>query len=246
MTCREIKEMLSEYIDGECEKASEVSEHLENCEECKKEYDALLKLREDFKGFVPKSECSLADSVIAEIRRETFPQKKTPFIFRHIGLVASLVVIVTVAILALPKTENTKFNSVSESPEESEKVYAFYSAPEDAVAEEIPLPKAEASPESALEENFLIKKESSSYAVSEPTYDIDIPDISLNISLNISEEELIRIFDEKFDVELIDGGIKTYENKDEVLNFIYENEYEINSSESFFSEKPVVVVTSNK
>lgn len=244
MTCFEVKELLSEYIDGECEKSAEITEHLENCKDCKKEYEELLKLKASFKVFVPRSERSLADSVISEIRRETFPEKKIPFIFRHIGLVASLAIIVTVAILALPKTENAE-KSMKDAPapsEESEEVYIFESVKKESAEN-----NSFATEEILTEPEYADISKSEEYLV--PTDDraqITLPEASLNVSLVLPEEELIRAFDEEFEVEVIDGGIKTYEEHDEILNFIYQNEYEIDSMKSFWEEKPVITVISSK
>ena len=40
MTCEEIREKLSEYLDGECEKSEEVAKHLDTCAECQKEFES--------------------------------------------------------------------------------------------------------------------------------------------------------------------------------------------------------------
>lgn len=97
MTCEEIRALLSEYLDGECDLCDAVSEHLASCPSCKEEYEKLISLKERFKEFVPEPEKSVADGVVAVIRGERVRGKR-PFIVRHIGLVASLVIIVIMAV----------------------------------------------------------------------------------------------------------------------------------------------------
>ena len=96
MTCEEIRERLSEYLDGECDKSEDVAKHLEGCPECQREYERLVTLSKSFENFVEESEKSVADSVVATIRGEKM--KKTPFFVRHIGLAASLVLILVLVL----------------------------------------------------------------------------------------------------------------------------------------------------
>ncbi len=154
MNCKEIREMLGDLLDGECEREKEVLSHLESCEDCKREYDELVELKKKFKDVVEESKLSLADSVVGEIRKELYPKKKTPFFLRHIGLAASLVIIACLALYSsLPKPESAdeakntasedfRFavmkDAVAELEEEAE--------PEDAL---LPFPRVEAEPESA-------------------------------------------------------------------------------------------------
>lgn len=96
MTCEEIRERLSEYLDGECDKSEDVAKHLEGCHDCQREYERLVTLSKSFENFVEESEKSVADSVVATIRGEKM--KKTPFFVRHIGLIASLVLILVLVL----------------------------------------------------------------------------------------------------------------------------------------------------
>ena len=108
-------ELISSYIDNELqeEEKKELLNHLEECDECKKEYEELLELRKELSSFVKESDRSLSDEVMKKINK-----KKTPFIFRHIGLVASLVFIVVLAVFTMGEknTSNLKeasFNTAS-------------------------------------------------------------------------------------------------------------------------------------
>lgn len=142
MNCKEVMELLGELIDGECENDKEILSHLESCEDCKREYDELVKLKKRFKDVVEESNTSLADSVVSEIRKELYPQRKTPFLLRRIGLVASLVIIACLAIYSsLPKPESDKAEEVKNTASENSK----YAIIKDAVAEL----EEEAEPESA-------------------------------------------------------------------------------------------------
>ncbi len=96
MTCEEIRGKLSEYLDGECDEAEAVAKHLEKCPECQKETERLISLRKELESLVKAPEKSLADSVVAKIRQEKM--KKTPFFIRHIGLAASLLIILVLVI----------------------------------------------------------------------------------------------------------------------------------------------------
>ena len=73
-----------------------MAKHLEDCPECRSELEKLALLSNSFDGFVEESEKSLADSVVSVIRGEKI--KKTPFFIRHIGLAASLVLILVLVV----------------------------------------------------------------------------------------------------------------------------------------------------
>ncbi len=111
MTCEEIRQRLSEYLDGECDKSEDVAKHLEGCPECQREYERLVTLSKSFENFVEESEKSVADSVVATIRGEKM--KKTPFFVRHIGLAASLVLILVLVLY----TRLFPYNAKEESAE---------------------------------------------------------------------------------------------------------------------------------
>ena len=100
MDCRECSLKLDALVHDELstEEIEEVHSHLSECEDCKKEYDEALLMKKRFHTLVEKSEKSLADSVIAQIRNEKSPYKKTPFLVRHIGFAASLVFILVLAL----------------------------------------------------------------------------------------------------------------------------------------------------
>lgn len=109
MTCEEIRARLSEYLDGECDERDEVARHLESCAECKREFEKLVTLSKSFEGFVKAPDRSVADSVVSVIRQEKM--KKTPFFVRHIGLAASLVLILILALYTRFFPYNTKEES---------------------------------------------------------------------------------------------------------------------------------------
>lgn len=102
MDCREWSLKLDELLHGELpdEEKEKVLSHILECEKCRKEYDDAIELKRRFDSLIEKSERSLADSVVAEIRKETNPYKKTPFLVRHIGLAASFVFILVLALYA--------------------------------------------------------------------------------------------------------------------------------------------------
>ena len=112
MACNKYSELISLCIDNELkeEKKKELLNHLEECDECKKEYDELLELRKELSSFVKESDRSISDEVMKKI-------KKTPFIFRHIGLAASLVFIVLLAVFTMSEKDvpanNTEKASVN-------------------------------------------------------------------------------------------------------------------------------------
>ena len=154
MNCNEIREMLGELLDGECEREKEVLSHLESCEDCKREYDELVELKKKFEDVVEENKLSLADSVIGEIRKELYPKKKTPFFLRHIGLAASLVIIACLALYStLPKTEGDgeAKNTASEEFQFAVMKDEIAELDEEAYLENaiLPFPKVEAEPESA-------------------------------------------------------------------------------------------------
>ena len=100
MDCNEFKLTLDLLIDGEIsqEEKEKALKHIEGCEKCKEEYERALALKRSFESFVEKSDRSLADSVVAKIRKERYGEKKTPFFVRHMGLVASLLFIGAIAL----------------------------------------------------------------------------------------------------------------------------------------------------
>lgn len=100
MDCRECALKLDALLHNELgeEEKEKVLAHLSECESCKREYEDALELKHSFDTLVEKSDKSLADSVVAKIRKENSPYKKTPFLVRHMGLAASLVFILVLAV----------------------------------------------------------------------------------------------------------------------------------------------------
>ncbi len=97
MSCNKYSDLISLYVDNELEEGKEeLLAHLEECEECKKEYEELLELKNKLSTLVKESDRSLSDEVMRKINK-----KKTPFIFRHIGVAASLVVIALLAVFTM-------------------------------------------------------------------------------------------------------------------------------------------------
>ncbi|NPV72587.1 MAG: DUF4349 domain-containing protein [Pelotomaculum sp.] len=91
MQCREARELLSPYLDGELDAATGdmVSAHLAGCPECRTEYNVLRELLNMFRGLpevVPPSRIS--DRVINKIKLSSPPVRSTSRIagiFRHLA-----------------------------------------------------------------------------------------------------------------------------------------------------------------
>lgn len=112
MPCnKNYSDLISQYVDNELDKeeSQNVLEHISECDECKKEYEELIKIKKGLSSFVKESEKSVADEVMKKISADK--PKKTPFIFRHIGLAASLVIILILALYSntykTPPVENS-------------------------------------------------------------------------------------------------------------------------------------------
>ena len=125
MNCEKIRELLFDYVDGELDEsaAEEICEHLEGCDECKKEYEEMLGMSEAIK----ESSVSAPTELHARIMLGVTAEKKRvrrARLMRNItaigGCAAALVIVVTAAFNMMDSgkdkaPENSKPNS-SEAP----------------------------------------------------------------------------------------------------------------------------------
>ena len=191
MDCKEIKVMLNALVDGEVNDSDReiIMSHIAECEDCKKEYEELLAIKDAFKKFDTPLDGKLAESTMKEIYKKAYPEKKKSFLFRHIGTVAALFVIAVFFIYNA--TSKSKDMAVEENKEnqpihtmKAEGEYAFAVNPEsqadektevaDKVTDNIQtpaeaLPEAESPLETAPEESTGTDDAKSESSVIEPS-----------------------------------------------------------------------------
>jgi|GEM_PF-1587440 len=130
MDCKDVRENLGALSDGElnAQEKEEILSHIAQCPECMAEYKELIQIKEDFKKLDVKLHSALSESVMEKIRENQVKTKKTPFIFRHMGVAASLIIILSLFFYSrfMPKDNfelsqvPLKNESVTEDSSESE------------------------------------------------------------------------------------------------------------------------------
>lgn len=112
MNCTEVKDLLGALIDNEVTdvQREELLCHIAQCEDCKREYEELQQLRKDFSQLDVQLRGAIAEKVMGKVCEEAYPKKKTPFILRHLGTAAALVIIVAAAIMIklAPRLDSAK------------------------------------------------------------------------------------------------------------------------------------------
>lgn len=114
MDCKEVKEMLSALADGEIADGTkeEILSHIAECDTCRQEYEELKAIKKEFSKLRIRLNGELADVVMKKITAEAHPKKKTPFILRHLGTAAALIIVAGMFIL----TRNVSYdNKAAES-----------------------------------------------------------------------------------------------------------------------------------
>lgn len=119
MNCNFVRKKLVAYFDGEIDHFTslKIQEHLEHCEECRKEADILKRLWNLMeKDIVPESSPDLADRIISEIEKRklslmhpTFIQKHPLAIWVAFAIVAVIAGVVLGAILGDKITHDYKY-----------------------------------------------------------------------------------------------------------------------------------------
>ena len=101
--------MLNALVDGEVNDSDReiIMSHIAECEDCKKEYEELLAIRDAFGDLgCALPEGKLAESTMKEIYKKVYPEKKKSFLFRHMGTVAALFIVAIFCIYTM--NSNTK------------------------------------------------------------------------------------------------------------------------------------------
>lgn len=151
MNCEQIRELLFDYIDGELDEstAKAIREHLEGCDECKKEYEEMLGMSEAIKESAVAAPDELHAHIMSGISAEKKHIKRAR-LMRNItaigGCAAALVIVVTAAFNMMDSgkdkvPENSKPNS-SEAPSVSLKadnIFAPVTSDESANGESVML-----------------------------------------------------------------------------------------------------------
>ena len=122
MDCKEIKVMLNALVDGEVNDSDReiIMSHIAECEDCKKEYEELLAIRDAFGNLgCALPEGKLAESTMKEIYKKVYPEKKKSFLFRHMGTVAALFIVAIFCIYTM--NSNTK-DAVKEEANENKPI----------------------------------------------------------------------------------------------------------------------------
>ena len=72
MTCDRARELMYEYVNGELNKyvAAEIKEHIESCEDCKKEYELLLGISEAINDAAYEAPAELHETIMSGIAAE--------------------------------------------------------------------------------------------------------------------------------------------------------------------------------
>lgn len=106
MRCEKVRELLSDYIDGELEESSQVEEHLHSCGECRRELESLRKVGELLR------EMGEPERSPAKVAVERLKQEREP------GFRAGVSVLSTAAVvlLALVLYRAKKVEEVSAKP----------------------------------------------------------------------------------------------------------------------------------
>lgn len=266
MTCIEVKELLDEFVSGELDekKEAEISAHLEGCPDCKREMEELKAMKESLGAFVKDSERSLADSVMSEIRKELYPVKRLPFIARHIGLAASLVVIVALfAFSSLERRDgksapelngaDLKFSTTGEAETLEGSFYAPSVPPfelEEPVEEELPSaePNYDVNREFVTEDGIFIEYPAESPSTEElkASKDEEHFFVSSNLTLEIPVkgdiDEIKALAEKRFEKISVstDKIIIAYVKPSDVFLFLKENEIE--AKEIFVSDDELLHV----
>ncbi len=125
MDCNKALENLSALIDNEVsdKEREELLLHIAECEACREEYERLIDIKAQFKSLdrelriaISKSAASPADKAMEEIYKEAYPRRAFPFLMRHIGTAAALILVVALFLLAKrvpPAEESLKFNGAT-------------------------------------------------------------------------------------------------------------------------------------
>ena len=110
MDCKEVKEMLNALADGEVTdgEREEILSHIAECESCRAEYEELKAIKKEFSRLRIRLNGELADSVMEKITAEAHPKKNKPFLFRHIGTVAALIIVAGMFFLTRNTAEDNK------------------------------------------------------------------------------------------------------------------------------------------
>lgn len=125
MDCNEVLENLSALIDNEvsAEEREALMVHIAECDACREKYEKLIDIKTQFKSLdrelhvaLSKSATSPADKAMEEIYKEAYPRRAFPFLMRHIGTAAALILVVALFLLAkrvTPAEESLKFNGAT-------------------------------------------------------------------------------------------------------------------------------------
>ncbi len=107
MNCTKIRELLCDYIYGELDRktAAEIKDHIDGCEECRKEYELLLGMSEAVKTAGYKAPESFCASVIEKVRAEKEKEEKAKAartkLIKRASLVAASVAVIIIAANAI-------------------------------------------------------------------------------------------------------------------------------------------------
>jgi hypothetical protein len=153
MNCEEIRGKLDDYIDSEIlsdEERAEIQAHLEKCEECRREYEDMVKIKEELKKLadveLPKQ---FHKNLMKQIRKTN--TRKEPFFkknYKWVTAVAAVLIIgvfTTAGILVIPTFKSSTMEqsaisydmAMAEAPRESGENKAFGSDAEFDFAEEM-------------------------------------------------------------------------------------------------------------
>jgi len=101
MNCEKIKELFSEYHDGELAEAVDVAAHLSGCEACAREYEFFRKMIEDIQNLpVPTPPSGFHDMLMGRVRQER--RKRRGFFMPYLTAAASIVLLIGLWATFLP------------------------------------------------------------------------------------------------------------------------------------------------
>lgn len=120
MDCNEVKVQLYALMDNEVtdSEREKLLSHIAECDDCKKEYEELKAMKNEFRKLDVKLDGALADSTMKKIYAKAYPQKKNPFLLKYMGTAAALIIIAGMFIFAklTPQKDSQKENVSENKP----------------------------------------------------------------------------------------------------------------------------------